>query len=155
VLVLLAEAAKGAIPSLAFPRLLAPTDDAAAVVWWAFGFGFAAIIGHAKPVFLLWKGGGKGVATAAGVFFAITPLAATIALAVFILVVAGTRYVSLASIVAAAALPVAELLVGAPMPAVAASVAVALLVAVSHRGNVRRLLAGTERRLGRPGRVAP
>ncbi|HVZ48026.1 MAG TPA: glycerol-3-phosphate 1-O-acyltransferase PlsY [Gemmatimonadaceae bacterium] len=149
--VLLLDAAKGAVPSLAFPRLLVPTDDATVAMWWAFGFGFAAIIGHAKPVFLLWKGGGKGVATAAGVFFAVTPTAATFALGAFLLVVSATRYVSLASMIAAATLPVAELLLGAPMPAVAASVAVALLVVVSHRGNLQRLMAGTERRLGRPG----
>lgn len=148
--VLLIDATKGAAPAFWFPRLLDQSPDATTSMWWAFGFGASAIAGHGKPVFLLWKGGGKGVATAAGVFAALTPLATLVALGAFVVVVATTRYVSLGSMVAAVTLPIAEWATGAPPPAVFAGTAIALFIAVSHRANVQRIVAGTERRLGKP-----
>ena len=152
--VLLADAVKGAGPVLWFPRLLERTGGASDSIWWTLGFGASAIVGHARPIFLLWKGGGKGVATAAGVFAAVTPIATLVAFAAFVVVVSATRYVSLGSIIAAVALPIAEWASGAPMPAVIAGVIIAIFVIVSHRSNVYRLRSGTERRLGRPGSAA-
>lgn len=151
VVVLFVDAAKGALPALVFPRFVGSADRPTALMWWALAFGVAAIVGHAKPIFLLWRGGGKGVATAAGVFFATTPGPTVIALMTFIVVVAATRYVSLGSILAALALPLGEWLLGAPAPALVVSVGLAVFVLLTHRGNIRRLAAGTERRLGRSG----
>src|SRR5712671_2973458 len=76
---------------------------------WALFFGAAAIIGHVKPVFLLGKGGGKGVATASGVFLALAPIPMVVAEVVWITAFYFTRYVSLASLLGAAILPIAIL----------------------------------------------
>jgi glycerol-3-phosphate acyltransferase PlsY len=152
VVVLSIDVLKGAAPTLLLPGLLGVGRwSADASAWWAIAFGAAAIAGHAKPVFLLWRGGGKGVATAAGVFLAITPGPTALCVITFIVIVAATRYVSLGSIVAAAVLPVFEWLGTGASPVTYASVAVALFVTWAHRGNIVRLRAGTERRFGRPG----
>lgn len=153
--VLALDAAKGALPAFWFPRLLHPPTGPTPLLWWALAFGGAAIVGHARPVFLLWKGGGKGVATAAGIFAVITPVATLVAFGAFVAVVALTRYVSLGALVAAATLPIAQWGSGAARPALIAGVAVAVFVAASHRANVHRLWAGTERKLGRPGSTTP
>jgi acyl phosphate:glycerol-3-phosphate acyltransferase len=144
--VLLADAAKGAIPVLWFPALTgARRPDV-----WAIGFGIAAILGHLRSVFLLWRGGGKGVATAAGAFAALAPASFVIALAVFLLVVGATRIISLGSICAALALPVGVALTrGVDEPLFVVSLCVAGLVAWTHRENIARLRRGTEPRLGR------
>ncbi|MGD0858785.1 MAG: glycerol-3-phosphate 1-O-acyltransferase PlsY [Terracidiphilus sp.] len=113
-----------------------------------------AVLGHMFPVWLHFRGG-KGVATGFGVFLAATPAAALAAIGVFFLVLLISRYVSLASILGSASFPVfAWLLVSGPRPAVfiAAEFAVALLIIVKHHQNIRRLLAGTEARLGTPNR---
>jgi glycerol-3-phosphate acyltransferase PlsY len=109
-----------------------------------------AVIGHMFPIWLRFKGG-KGVATGFGVFLASTPLAALAAITVFAIVVALSRYVSLASILAAASFPVfAWFTVRGPRPFffIAVQAIVALLIIVKHHPNVRRLLAGTENRFG-------
>jgi glycerol-3-phosphate acyltransferase PlsY len=113
-----------------------------------------AVLGHMFPVWLRFRGG-KGVATGFGVFLAATPAAALAAISVFFLVLLLSRYVSLASILGAASFPVfAWFLVSGPRPAVfiAAEFAVALLIIAKHHQNIRRLLAGTEARLGSPKR---
>ncbi len=110
-----------------------------------------AVLGHIYTVWLRFKGG-KGVATGFGVFLGIAPLAAGIALLTFIVVFALSRYVSLASILAALVFPIAMLLLTrhALAPAmIAAMVALPLLVIGKHHANIRRLLAGTEYRFGR------
>jgi len=115
----------------------------------AVAAGIAAVLGHVFPVWLGFKGG-KGVATALGVFLAITPLAALCALGVFIVVFAITRYVSLASILAAVMLPVFCLLW---MPDrspvfVGGVIFLALLVIAKHHANIARLMQGKENRFG-------
>ncbi len=147
--VLVLDAAKGALPVL----LLAPrirgvyVFDLREAMWWGLACGVMAIIGHATPIFLLWKGGGKGVATAAGVFGALAPAATGIAILVFITVAASSGYVSLASIAAAVALPVAVLVtLGAKSPALLVATAVAAFVVAMHWKNIQRLRAGTEPR---------
>ncbi len=151
VVVLLLDALKGALPALLLPPRIAPSLAAGgdSVLWWGLGCGVAAILGHTRPVFLLWRGGGKGVATAAGVFAALAPGAFGVALAGFVLVAWRTRIVSLASLTAAVALPLGVLATsGARSPAFAASLAVGAFVIWSHRANIARLRAGTEPRFG-------
>lgn len=113
--------------------------------------GLFAILGHIFPVWLGLKGG-KGVATAFGVFLALAPWAALAGLGIFVLVFAVSRYVSLASIVAAAAFPVIVLLLH-QRPRTGWSTAVLflipLIVIFKHHQNIARLLSGTEYRFGK------
>ncbi|MBX7118555.1 MAG: glycerol-3-phosphate 1-O-acyltransferase PlsY [Gemmatimonadaceae bacterium] len=150
--VLLADAAKGALPVALLPARIDPAFAAAdgAMLWWALGCGVAAIVGHAKPVFLLWKGGGKGVATAAGIFGALAPAALGVALALFAGMLWRFKFVSLASISAALVLPLAvALTLGTRSPVFVLACLIGLFVVWSHRSNIQRLRAGTEPRLAR------
>jgi glycerol-3-phosphate acyltransferase PlsY len=110
----------------------------------------SAVLGHIFPVWLRFKGG-KGVATGFGVFLVAAPTSALAAIAVFSLVLLVTRYVSLASILGAASFPFfAWILARGDRPHfyTAVQFAVSLLIIAKHRQNIRRLLAGTESRLG-------
>jgi acyl phosphate:glycerol-3-phosphate acyltransferase len=110
-----------------------------------------ALVGHVYPLWLGFKGG-KGVATGLGVFLGITATAALVALAAFILIFALSRYVSLASIIAAIAFPVAALLLPhEPLTPfmIAVVILLPLIVIAKHHANIRRLLAGTEYRFGK------
>jgi glycerol-3-phosphate acyltransferase PlsY len=109
--------------------------------------GVAAIVGHIYPVWLRFRGG-KGVATACGVFSVLTPLAVPPALAVFIAAVWVTKYISVGSILASLALPPLAFAVGSSMPAVAAACVAAGIIVFRHRSNVMHLRSGTERRFG-------
>jgi len=110
----------------------------------------AAVLGHCFPVWLGFRGG-KGVATALGVFLALVPLTIVFyLLGIFLVVVLFTRYVSLASILAAALFPIFAL-PHAPVRSpilVACYILIPLIVIVKHSQNIRRLLAGTEHRFG-------
>ena len=141
------------------PGLLAAGSDAMSLLPLAAGTarlaaGSASILGHIFPVWLGFKGG-KGIATGAAVVFALAPKAALVCLAVFILVAALSRYVSLASISAALLLPAAYagLYRGETfsLPLMGFCTAAAILVIAMHRKNIGRLLAGTEVRLGTSG----
>ena len=152
--VLLFDAAKGALPVLWFPRLCGLTGTAATA--WAIAFGIAAIAGHVRPVFLLWKGGGKGVATASGVFGALAPAAIGVTLVVWFVVLVVSGYMSLASLAGAATLPLAILaLVGIRSPLFAVSLLVAAFVFWTHRANIGRLRRGEEPRFGRKKSASP
>jgi glycerol-3-phosphate acyltransferase PlsY len=107
----------------------------------------AAVVGHIYPVWLRFHGG-KGVAVAAGVFAVLTPVATAVAAGLFLVIVWATRYVSLGSIAATVALPPAAWLTGEPGAVVVAALATGALILFRHRGNIRRLRAGTERRMG-------
>jgi len=117
--------------------------------------GAAAMIGHARPIFLRFQKGGKMVATGGGATFALAPLVAFCCIGIWLAVFVLTRYASLASIATALALTVLVVLFGYPWPIVVFGIAGAAAVIFVHRQNVRRLLGGTEHRfeLRRPGRV--
>jgi glycerol-3-phosphate acyltransferase PlsY len=108
--------------------------------------GLASIVGHIYPVWLGFRGG-KGVATTAGVFAVLAPVALAIAGAVFIGAVWATRYISVGSIAAAMTL-VAAGFAEAPRVVAVGAVLAGVLVVERHRGNLARLMAGTERRVG-------
>jgi acyl phosphate:glycerol-3-phosphate acyltransferase len=116
--------------------------DAGAV--WAGG---AAVVGHVYPAWLRFQGG-KGVATAAGVFAVLTPIATLAALVVFVAAVVVTRRVSVGSLCATIALPAVAWALVSPRAVVVGAALVAGLVGFRHRENVRRLAGGTEPRLG-------
>jgi glycerol-3-phosphate acyltransferase PlsY len=108
-----------------------------------------AVIGHMYPVWLKFRGG-KGVATAAGVFLAIDPWAIGIATVIFLAMVLGWRYVSLASMSAAAAIPLLmRFVTHQPLWTLIFSIIIALAVIIRHRSNIDRLARGTERKLGK------
>jgi acyl phosphate:glycerol-3-phosphate acyltransferase len=121
--------------------------------------GAAAMAGHWRPLFLRFARGGKTVATAGGAFFGVAPVIGLIGAAVWIAVFVLTRYASLASMLAAASLPVAAGLMREPWPVTVFAAGAAAAVLVLHRANVARLLAGTENRFvlrrGRDERSAP
>ena len=117
--------------------------------WTGVLAGAAAMVGHARPVFLRFSKGGKMVATAGGVGFALAPLAAAACLVAWLAVFALLRYASVASIVAAAALPLLSVAFGASWPVVGFTALAAVGVIALHRHNVGRLLRGTEPRFHR------
>lgn len=137
--VMLLDVAKGA-----GSVMLAQRFDAGAVTAAA---GLAAIVGHVFPVWLRFRGG-KGVATACGVFSVLTPLAIGPTLAVFLGAVWISRYVSVGSILASVALPPIAYATGSPAPVLGVAVAASTLILIRHRTNLARVLAGTEQRIG-------
>ena len=134
------DALKGYVPVLACAWLGYGETVAAAA-------GLAAFVGHLWPLFFRFQGG-KGVATAAGVLMAVNPLLGLAVLASFALVVGFTRYVSLASMVAAVFAAFYQALIWGLSPAVWALLVMAALLVWRHRANIERLLAGTESKLG-------
>lgn len=148
-LVFLADALKGALPVLYLPPRIAGSHE---TIVWAIACGVAAIAGHVRPIFLGFRRGGKGVATAAGVFFALAPLPMAVTFAVFVAVVFATGYVSLGSMLSAVVLPSILLLtLGPRSPLFAVSIVIALFVFWTHRSNIGRLRRGEEHRFGKGG----
>jgi len=107
-----------------------------------------AVLGHCFPVYIGFRGG-KGVATAAGAMFAIALEPALLSLLVFIVTVALTRFVSLGSILGAAAFPVFMLLLRMPASLIVLSLPILLIILIRHGENMKRLSSGTERKFGR------
>ncbi|MBM4262634.1 MAG: glycerol-3-phosphate 1-O-acyltransferase PlsY [Deltaproteobacteria bacterium] len=140
ILTLVIDVAKGVLPVVVGRRMnLAELAIACA--------GIAAFLGHLYPVYLKFKGG-KGVATALGVFLALAPLATLVFVGVFAGVIGSSRIVSLGSIAAAAAAPIALWLLAYPPVLVGMGVLLAVMIVWRHRGNIQRLRAGTEPRFG-------
>jgi acyl phosphate:glycerol-3-phosphate acyltransferase len=147
VVTLVLDAAKGALAVWLTARF---TNDSAG---WMVAAGLAALIGHCFPVWLKFQGG-KGVATAAGLFLALCPLALASSLSLFIIVVIVSRYVSLGSLAAAASMPLFVYLFWAPQHAPPPIVnfgafAAAILVIYKHDANIQRLVEGREPRFGK------
>jgi len=155
-LVALVDVGKGALAASLVWRLAvpAPPFDAVALSTLA---GACAVVGHVYPVFAGFRGG-KGVGTSAGAMVVVQPLALVCCVPLFAAVAAVSRMVSLASMCAALALPLAVLLVHGPAwvaenPITSAAVtALSIFVVFTHRSNIRRILAGAENRLGGTGR---
>jgi glycerol-3-phosphate acyltransferase PlsY len=144
--VVLLDTAKGFVPALVATHMVSPLAGVLA--------GAAAMLGHWRPMFLRWRRGGKVVATCGGAFLGVAPVVGAVGAVVWIAVFVIFRYASLASIVAALALPVAAVLLGEPWPVIAFAAGAAAAVLVLHRQNIARLRAGKEnrfrfRRLGR------
>jgi glycerol-3-phosphate acyltransferase PlsY len=141
--VFLADIAKGVVPTFYFPGLTGLAGNALVILQMLCGA--AAIMGHARPVFLGFGKGGKGVATSCGVFLAIAPLQTAFTLLTFTAVVLASGFVSLASLTAAFALPV---VLGASYGVASivfpVGIVAMLFVAYTHRENIKRLRAGSE-----------
>lgn len=140
VTVMALDISKGAAAVFAVHRLAGSIEAMAAA-------GAAAIVGHIYPVWLRFHGG-KGVAVAAGVFSLLAPLATAVAAVVFIAAVLLTRVVSLGSVAATVTLPSVAWASGAPPAVLAVAAASAALIVFRHRANLRRIVTGTERRVG-------
>jgi glycerol-3-phosphate acyltransferase PlsY len=136
--VVVLDVAKGFVPTLV--AVLVAGHGVAVLV------GGAAMLGHTRPIFLRFARGGKAVATCGGALWALSPLLALIGLVVWITVFLVARYASLASMVAAVALPVGALLLHEPWPVTVFVALAAVVVLVLHRANIARLRAGTENR---------
>ena len=150
VLTLLFDALKGYVPVVLVQQYGARFGMGDTTV--AF-VGLAAFLGHLWPVFFRFRGG-KGVATAAGVLLALTPWLGLATLASWLLIAVFLRYSSLASIVAAAFAPFYQLLIWGVEPVLLAIVPMSLLLIWRHEANIRKLLAGTESRLGQKAAAA-
>jgi glycerol-3-phosphate acyltransferase PlsY len=137
--VIVLDVAKGFVPALVATLVAGHVAGALA--------GGAAMLGHWRPLFLGFAKGGKMVATCGGALFGLAPIVGLVAAVVWLVVFAVTRYASVSSILAAASLPIAALLLDEPWPVLVFSSAAALGVLVLHRGNVSRLRAGTETRV--------
>jgi glycerol-3-phosphate acyltransferase PlsY len=114
--------------------------------WLVAAAAVAVLVGHIFPVWLGFRGG-KGVATGAGVFLVLAPLAVLCAGVLFLAIVVSTRYVSLGSMIGAATIPVFVWLLSDSHPLLIAAVLGALLIVFAHRGNIGRLAHGTESRI--------
>lgn len=150
--VLLVDAIKGALPVIGVRWLWHELDPAATTLtleWAGIVAGFCAVLGHNYTCWLGFKGG-KGIATSAGVLAAWVPWAFLILLGVFAAVLLATRYVSLASISAAGVLPFAVWLTGGSLNLIMITAVLGTLAIYKHKANIRRLLQGTENRLGKP-----
>jgi acyl phosphate:glycerol-3-phosphate acyltransferase len=144
ILTLFLDAGKGI-----FAMVLAYNFMDSRVDLWLALTGGAAVLGHIFPVYLGFRGG-KGVATALGVVAFLSPVAAFLLAVLFAVIAYFTRYVSLASLCAAVALPPVMALLAESRHFVTLSLGICFLVIYTHRENIRRLLAGEERKIGAP-----
>lgn len=152
VFVLVVDALKGFVACRGFGALAAGWfggESATAKEFFPIVAGLGAILGHNYTCWLGFKGG-KGIATSAGVLLALFPKAFGVVLVVWALVFAVGRYVSLASIAAAVALPVAVGLFGYGAERLGVALLMSALAIYKHKPNIQRLLAGTEHRFGQP-----
>ncbi|MFL5925500.1 MAG: glycerol-3-phosphate 1-O-acyltransferase PlsY [Gaiellaceae bacterium] len=131
---------KGYVPALLGMLFLSPPHLAGICA------GGAAMLGHWRPIFLRFARGGKMVATCGGVFFGVAPLVALSAGIVWLVTFVAVRYASIASILAGIALPVFAAIEGYPLSVILFGVGAAAAILFLHRGNLRRLRAGTESR---------
>jgi glycerol-3-phosphate acyltransferase PlsY len=158
ILVFLADAAKGWAAVILLPvlvaRLIPVPGDSLLGEWLPILAGIGAVLGHNYTCWLNFKGG-KGVSTTAGVLLGLAPLALAIIFTVFLLILVAARFVSLASICAAVTLPFATWLTGQRNALIWVTSGLAVLAIFKHRGNIRRLLNGTEHRFGRSATPKP
>lgn len=139
VITLLGDCLKGFVPVLAAQQMTDLTISAIC------GVALAAFLGHCYPVYLGFKGG-KGVATALGIFLVLSPLSVLLALVVFVIVLWKWRFISLASISAAAFIPIFVLLLTRSLPVFSVTLIIAVIVIWRHKANIERLRQGNENR---------
>jgi len=139
IITLIGDIMKGFIPTLVAIRLEEPGLFVASV-------GLAAFLGHLFPIFLKFRGG-KGVATGTGIFLAINPLAILICFVIFAIVFFIWKYVSLGSLAGTAVIPFSLAFTKTPQTYILLSIVVACGIFIKHRGNIKRLIAGTENRV--------
>lgn len=144
--VLLLDAGKGALPALAATTLVDPAGALGAAYTGLVAL--SAFAGHLFPVYLKFRTGGKGVATAAGAFLILAPAALGLSLLFFVLMVCLTDRVSVGSLSAAVFLPLAVHLTARPLPLTICAVIAGALIVWRHQANIRRLLSGREPRAG-------
>lgn len=152
---LLADMLKGAVPVLICNYIVAgkiPTENTLllknAKDLWGGIIGFSAVAGHIFSIFLSFRGG-KGVATGLGVLLAYSPVTALLTLIIWIITAAVTKYSSLAAIVAVGALPITLALLDFSKIKIVTGVLLAILIIFRHKENIKRLIAGTESKIGR------
>jgi glycerol-3-phosphate acyltransferase PlsY len=139
VLTLCGDILKGFLPLLVCKTWLAPTPT-------QLGIACAmAIVGHCYPVYLKFRGG-KGIATALGIFLVMSPIAVFGAAIVFGVTVAISRFISLGSVMAAMSTPLLVLMLNEPQPIFLATLFIAMLIIWRHRSNIKRLMDGSENR---------
>ncbi len=141
---LLADAGKAVLPMLAAAKFLGDTPN---VQFWVAATGGAAFLGHLYPLYLKFKGG-KGVATALGIFFYVQPLALSISIVVFVTVVRIWGYVSLGSLTAAALMPVLVFFLEGPGYKAYLALLIAGLIWLKHAENIKRLINQQENKVG-------
>jgi glycerol-3-phosphate acyltransferase PlsY len=141
ILTLVGDVLKGVIPVILACTLVG--DE----IWIAM-VAFVTFLGHLFPVFLRFRGG-KGVATALGVFLVIAPLVVPFSIIIFVLVVMKWRYVSLGSLTASALMPIFLCVLGYPIAYVNLSLAMGCLIFYRHRGNIERLREGSEKKISK------
>lgn len=144
ILTLFADIGKAMLPMLLLGWLLRNSGDPVNREFWVAMSGLAAFLGHLFPVYLKFKGG-KGVATAVGVFLLLEPLAVLIGLAAFVVVVYVWGFVSLGSLCATALLPLGIWLLQGPEMHIGLAAAMAILVWIKHGENIKRLVNRTEK----------
>lgn len=140
VLAMMLDGLKGVVPVLLAERIATASIAPVAA-------GLAAMLGHVYPPWLRFRGG-KGVATAAGAFAVLAPAAAVAASLVFIISVVATRIISVGSVNAAVTLVIVTMLARSSGAVIAGAVVAAAIILFRHRGNIARIVAGTERRVG-------
>ena len=134
------DALKGTIAVLVAQRLTSGVAEPVAA-------GVMSVLGHVYPVWLRFRGG-KGVATASGVFVVLTPIALGAAAGVFVAVVWLTRFISVGSVAAAVSLPIVSAALGGPSIVTAGAALTSAIIVHRHRANLSRVMSGTERRVG-------
>ena len=139
VLTLVGDILKGFLPLLACKTWLTPTPTQLGIAC------AVAIVGHCYPVYLKFRGG-KGIATALGIFLVISPAAVLGAAIVFGVAIAITRFISLGSVLAAMSAPLLVLMLNEPQPIFLATLFIAALIIWRHRNNIKRLIDGSEDR---------
>jgi glycerol-3-phosphate acyltransferase PlsY len=117
----------------------------------ALGVAFLVVLGHCFPVFIKFRGG-KGVSTAMGAYLVLAPLPFLLSLAIFVGVIAAARFVSLGSLLATLSFPVFAYFLNGDRELALLGLAVFIVIALRHAGNIKRLLQGQERKLGRKAR---
>ena len=155
-LTFLCDALKGFVASFAgkvvFDYILGNTDAAWALpIYGAYICGLACMLGHVFPIFFQFKGG-KGVATSVGIYAVCSPVAIVLGLTVFAIVTIASKYVSVGSVTAAITVVICSLIFrisdAAIMPQIIMSVAIGLIVILKHIENIKRIIAGTESKIG-------